>query len=29
MLKEAQSSNLTPGGLVRMIEVRVDEKNRE
>jgi transcriptional regulator with XRE-family HTH domain len=29
MLKEAQSSNLTPGGLVRMIEVRVDEKKHE
>ena len=29
MVKEAQNSNLTPGGLVHMIEVRVDENKRE
>lgn len=29
MVKEAQNSNLTPGGLVRLIEVRVDEKKGE
>jgi hypothetical protein len=29
MVKEAQSSNLTPRGLVKMIEVRVDERPPE
>jgi transcriptional regulator with XRE-family HTH domain len=29
MVKEAQSSNLTPRGLVKMIEVRVEERPPE